>query len=96
MNITLCQTFPNNAPKQFILSNIKKFNYFHSIIHFEFTQRFEFDTFEECAEKLREWVNFYNNERIHSAIGYRTSRECYEEYEEKHLKLKIDSFKRST
>ena len=68
---------------------------FHSIIHFEFTQRFEFDTFEECAEKLKEWVNFYNNERIHSAIGYRTPRECYEEYEEKHLKLKIDSFKRS-
>ena len=85
--------------KRFFISKIRKnFDYqmhFHPIIHFKFTQRFEFDTFEKCAEKLREWVNFYNNERIHSAIGYRTPRECYEEYEEKHLKLKIDSFKRS-
>ena len=85
--------------KRFFISKRRKnFDYqmhFHPIIHFKCTQRFEFDTFEECAEKLKEWVNFYNNERIHSAIGYRTSRECYEEYEEKHLKLKIDSFKRS-
>jgi len=40
--------------KRFFISKIRKnFDYqmhFHSIIHFEFTQRFEFDTFEECAE----------------------------------------------
>jgi len=53
---------------------------FHSIIQSEFTERFEFDTFEECKQKLKEWITFYNNERIHSAIGYRTPKECYEEY----------------
>jgi transposase InsO family protein len=47
-----------------------------------------------CRETKR-MGKLFNNERIHSAIGYRTPRECYEEYEEKHLKLKIDSFKRS-
>jgi len=45
---------------------------FHSIIQYEFNERFEFNTFEECRQKLKEWVTFYNNERIHSAIGYRT------------------------
>jgi putative transposase len=53
---------------------------FHSIIQSEFNERFEFDTIEECRQKLKEWITFYNNERIHSAIGYRTPRECHEEY----------------
>jgi putative transposase len=65
---------------------------FHSIIQSEFNERFEFDTFEECKLKLKEWITFLilcnlqsfsagsNHERIHSAIGYRTPRECYEEY----------------
>jgi len=48
--------------KRFFISKRRKnFDYqmhFHPIIHFKCTQRFEFDTFEECAEKLREWVNF--------------------------------------
>jgi len=65
---------------------------FHSIIQSEFNERFEFDTFEECKLKLKEWIAFlilcnlqsfsagYNHKRIHSAIGYRTPQECYEEY----------------
>ena len=68
---------------------------FHSILEFEFALVFEFDSFEECEKKLKEWMNFYNNERIHSALNYRTPRECYEEYLEKHLELKIDTYKRS-
>jgi putative transposase len=31
---------------------------FRSIIQSEFTERFEFDTFEECRQKLKEWVTF--------------------------------------
>lgn len=68
---------------------------FHSILEFEFAIVFEFDSFEECEKKLKEWMDFYNNERIHSALNYRTPRECYEEYLEKHLELKIDTYKRS-
>ncbi|MGQ9702826.1 MAG: integrase core domain-containing protein, partial [bacterium] len=60
---------------------------FHSIIQFEFNERFEFDTFEECRKKLKKWVAFYNNKRIHSAIGYRTLKECYEECIKNSLKL---------
>jgi len=72
---------------------------FHSIIQSEFNERFEFDTFEECKLKLKEWIAFlilcnlqsfsagYNHKRIHSAIGYRTPRECYEEYMKNSLKL---------
>jgi transposase InsO family protein len=72
---------------------------FHSIIQSEFTERFEFDTFEECRQKLKEWVTFLIlcnlqsswvgsiNERIHSTIGYRTPKECYEEYMKNSLKL---------
>lgn len=63
---------------------------FHSILQFEFSQRFEFCSFEECSVKLNKWVEFYNNERIHSAINYKTPKEFYDEYMKKYLVLNID------
>ena len=43
-------------------------------------QRFEIEDFEEMRKLVSEYVEFYNNERIHGGIGYKTPREKYLEY----------------
>jgi len=62
---------------------------FHSIMHTEFESKYEFDTFEEQRDHLIKWFEFYNNERIHSAIDYCTPNEFYELY----IEEKINSLK---
>ena len=48
---------------------------FNSILEREVIRRFEFESFEEAESTIRRYVDFYNNERLHSAIGYITPKE---------------------
>ena len=43
-------------------------------------RRFEIGDFEQMERLVRKYVNFYNTERIHGGIGYKTPRERYLEY----------------
>ena len=56
---------------------------FNSILEREVIRRFEFESFEEAQSTVGRFVDFYNNERLHTAIGYITPREmnkkCMEE-----------------
>ena len=45
---------------------------FNSILEREVIRRFEFESFEEAESVIDRFVDFYNNERLHSAIGYIT------------------------
>ena len=48
---------------------------FNSILEREVIRKLEFESFEEAESTIRRYVDFYNNERLHSAIGYITPRE---------------------
>jgi putative transposase len=56
---------------------------FNSILEREVIRRFEFEMFDETKSTIERFVDFYNNERLHTAIGYITPRErnekCMEE-----------------
>ena len=45
-------------------------------------RRFEFSSFEDVDNTISSFIEFYNSERLHSAIDYRTPREVYEEWKE--------------
>ncbi len=55
---------------------------FNSILEREVIRRFEFEGLEEAKSTIGRYVDFYNNERLHSAIGYITpwemNRKCME------------------
>jgi putative transposase len=46
-------------------------------------RRFEFESFEEAESKVGRFVDFYNNERFHTAIRYITPREMNKKCMEK-------------
>jgi len=48
---------------------------FNSILEREVIRKIEFDTFEEARSTIKRYIDFYNNGRLHSAIGYITSGE---------------------
>ncbi|MCL4480915.1 MAG: integrase core domain-containing protein [Candidatus Thermoplasmatota archaeon] len=50
---------------------------FNSILEKEVIRRFEFSSFEDAKSTISRFIEFYNNERLHSAIDYRTPREVY-------------------
>ena len=56
---------------------------FNSILEREGIRRFEFESDEEPESTVGRFVDFYNNERLHSAIGYITpvemNKKCMEE-----------------
>lgn len=43
---------------------------YHSIIEKVVCQRYEFEEISECQQTMNRFVKFYNEERIHSGIGY--------------------------
>jgi len=53
---------------------------FFSCLEREVFRRFEIEDFESMRELVDEYVEFYNSERIHGGIGYRTPREKYLEH----------------
>jgi len=46
----------------------------------ELLDREEFETLQEAKEKITQWVRSYNTERPHSALGYRTPMDVWNEY----------------
>ena len=55
---------------------------FNSISEKEVIRRFEFSSFEDAYNTISRFIEFYNSERLHSAIDYRTPREVYEKWKE--------------
>lgn len=53
---------------------------FFSCLEREVFRRFEIENFEEMKNLVLEYIEFYNTERIHAGIGYRTPREVYLDY----------------
>ena len=55
---------------------------FNSILEKEVIRKFEFSSFEDAENTISRFIEFYNNERLHSATDYRTPREVYEKWKE--------------
>ena len=55
---------------------------FNSILGKEVIRRFEFSSFEDAENTISRFIALYNDERLHSAIDYRTPREVYEKWKE--------------
>jgi len=53
---------------------------FFSSLERELIQRFEIEDFGQMRKLIYEYVEFYNNRRIHGGIGYKTPVEKYMEY----------------
>jgi putative transposase len=56
---------------------------FHSILERELVQRGDFDTFLELEGMLVKYFRFYNDERIHSSLGFISPERYLRKYEEK-------------
>lgn len=54
---------------------------FFSIIEREFLEVQYFRDFADAARKLESFICFYNNERVHGSLGYKTPQEALEEFE---------------
>lgn len=46
----------------------------------EVIRRFEFETYDDAESTIYRFVDFYNNKRLHTAIGYITPREMNEKW----------------
>ena len=55
---------------------------FNSILEKEAMRKFEFSSFKDAESTISGFIEFYNSERLHSAIDYRTPREVYEKWKE--------------
>lgn len=53
---------------------------FHSILEFEFVNKYYFNSFSDVYENIGNFINDYNFKRIHSRIGYMTPNEFYLKY----------------
>ena len=55
---------------------------FNSILEKEVMRRFEFDSFRDAEQAIYRFIDFYNNERLHSGVGYYTPRQAYLKWKE--------------
>ena len=55
---------------------------FISILEKEVIRRFEFSSFRDAESTITRFIPFYNDERLHSAIDYRTPGDVYEKWKE--------------
>ncbi|MHB8544960.1 MAG: transposase [Leptospirales bacterium] len=53
---------------------------FNSILEREVIRRFEFENFDDTESTIGRFVDFYNNRRLHTAIGYITPKEMNEKW----------------
>ena len=44
--------------------------------------RFELSSFEDAESTISRFIEFYNNEKLHSEISYKALRKVYEEWKE--------------
>ena len=59
---------------------------FNSILEKEVIRRFEFDSFTHAEQTISRFIGFYNNERLHSGVGYYTPRQAYLKWKETSMK----------
>lgn len=59
----------------------------HSILEEEVIEKFEFESLEHLRDILDRYFRFYNEERIHSGIGYRSPERFLREYLNEEEKL---------
>lgn len=57
---------------------------YHSILNRELCNRFVFDSFEEAGREITNYLQYYNEKRLHSGLGYRSPKEMIEMYENQH------------
>ena len=62
---------------------------FNSILEREVIRRFEFESLGDAEATINRFVEFYNTRRLHSAIGYRTPGEVYEEWKQEQERISI-------
>jgi hypothetical protein len=55
---------------------------FNSILEKEVIRRFEFSSFEDAESTISKLIEFYNNERLRSALDCKRPREVYEKWKE--------------
>lgn len=55
---------------------------YHRLLEDECLSRYEFKSYTEAYEAVSEFVQFYNKIRIHSAIGYLSPNEFYEDFKQ--------------
>lgn len=60
---------------------------FHAILEDECLSRHEFRTYEEAYNAVAEFMQRYNERRIHSSLGFRTPREIHEAFFSKTTRL---------
>lgn len=57
----------------------------HAILETEVAGRFEFEAFEDLEATLGRYFRFYNEDRIHSSIGFKSPQNFLDEYYAKEL-----------
>lgn len=66
------ERIPNSSPNAHIES-------FHSILEEDCLRLHEFESFAEAYQVITEFMNYYNEVRLHSSIGYRPPLEYHNE-----------------
>ena len=61
---------------------------FNSILEKEVVRRFEFSSVKDADDTISRFIEFYNNERLPSAIGYKAPRKVYEEWKESIIEMR--------
>ena len=57
----------------------------------EFTKHYHFESLEELAIKLLDYINWFNNIRIYSTLGYLTPRQYKEHNLKKTVYFSVDN-----
>ena len=68
---------------------------FNSIQEREVIRRFEFSSFEDTRSTVERFIDFYNTDRLHSAIDYKTPREVYVKWKEENTEERVLSLSKT-
>ena len=68
---------------------------FNSILEREVIRRFEFSSFQDARSIVERFIEFYNADRLHSAIGYMTPREVYVKWKKENTGKQVLSLSNS-
>jgi putative transposase len=61
---------------------------FHRLLEYECLRRFSFESYEDAYREVADYMDFYNNRRIHSSILDLSPHEFYERIQMEDLKIK--------
>lgn len=62
-----------------------KLERFHSTLKTEHVRKTPYFSYEDAKEKMAQWIDFYNNERLHGALLYLTPADYFEGRKESRL-----------